>query len=476
MNYQQQLTIWDEWIKQGQALQVRALCRKLNHKKIPRAYLVDYAQIARRVGAAELIVLWLSPIVRSEKALATPATDSEKAIYALALLRLGAFREAKQILSSIDPGKDPQVYFYRASLNMNQWNYDRAIPDLKRYIQQKEIPLYSRLVGRLNLCASLVSNKNWTQADLEISKLMRILQKNKIQLLSGNLLEIRSQMHYDQNNPADALKDLQQAAIILQKADERSRLYIEKWRLINEMKESQKPLSFINQFAELKIKASKIKDWETCRDCDLQQARILKNEELMSRVFWGSQFLGYKKRILNLFSDLQPGSDFVWQHDTKSNNDSLDLVTAAPTYILRKLFFILTREMYQPLRTTEILDQLFPQEYYNPITSPAKLHRLIARARHWLQVEQIPVGIESFGQAFKLVFLSPCNLLLRKDFPLAQVLQLPQVTRQDFFKAKDWAQELSISLRTARHQIQLLVEKGLVQSFIRGPNTKYRLK
>lgn len=476
MNYEQQLKEWDEWIKQGQSLKVRALCRQLNHKKIPRLLLVDYAQIARRVGASELILLWLSPIVRSEKALIKPATESEKAIYGLALLRLGAFREAGQILAGIDPKKDPQVYFYRASLNINQWNYSRAIPDLKRYVQQKEIPLYSSLVGRINLCASLVSNKNSLQAENEIKTLMRILEKNKMPLLLGNLLEIRSQLRYDQNKPEMALADLQQASMILQKADERSRIYIEKWRLINEMKESANPMRFLSEFAELKAKASEIKDWETCRDCDLQQARVLHNKELMLRVYWGSQFLGYKKRILAVFSDLNPGSNFVWQNNTSSSDAAFDIVSEAPTEILRKLFFILTREMYQPLRITEIIDQLYPDEYYNPVTSPAKLHRLIARARNWLAQQQIPVSIESFGQAFKLTFQAPFNLLLLKYFPAQIAVHLPSVTKQDFFKAKDWAQEMSISARTARHQIQLLVEKGLVQSYIRGPNTKYRLK
>ena len=476
MNYQQQLTDWDEWIKQGQAQKVRVLCRKLNHRKIPRLLLVDYAQIARRIGAAELILLWLSPIVRSEKILAKPATDSEKAIYGLALLRLGAFREARQVLAGIDPKKDPQVYFYRASLNINQWNYAKAIPDLKRYVQQKEVPLYSRLVGRLNLCASLVSNKNTAQAEKQIKILMQILEKNKIQLLMGNLLEIRSQLRYEQNDPTSALADLKQAAIILQKADERSRIYIEKWRLINEMKESSDPSKYVSSFAELKIKASLIKDWETCRDCDLQQARLLKNKELMLRVFWGSQFLGYKKRILTLFNDLDPGINYIWRNETVAADAPFNLVADAPTAILRKFFYILTREMYQPLRVTEIVDQLYPNEYYNPVSSPAKLHRLIARARTWLKEKKIPVGIESFGQSFKLNFLAPLNLLIVKDLPTARNIEYPQVTQQEYFNVKDWAHELSISSRTARHQIQLLVEKDLVQSFIRGPKTKYRLK
>jgi hypothetical protein len=83
VNYVEQLKQWDEWIKEGHSSKVRMLCRQLNQKKIPRELLVDYGNIARRVGAPDLIILWLSSVVRSEKALQVKATEKEKALYAL---------------------------------------------------------------------------------------------------------------------------------------------------------------------------------------------------------------------------------------------------------------------------------------------------------------------------------------------------------------------------------------------------------
>src|SRR5262249_15524932 len=162
---------------------------------------------ARRVGAPDLIVLWLRPIVRSEKILAQAATEKEKALYALGLLRLGAFFEASQILSEVDPEKDPQVYFYRASMTINQWNYSKAIPDLKKYLHHTEVPAYSKLVGRLNLCASLVSVLKTDLAEKEIGKLMRKLERSENPLLKGNLLEIRSQLLHEQGKSDQALLD-----------------------------------------------------------------------------------------------------------------------------------------------------------------------------------------------------------------------------------------------------------------------------
>ncbi len=472
-----QLEQWDIWIKDGQASKVRSLCRQLNHKKIARELLIEYAQVARRVGASDLIILWLRPIVRSEKILSQAPTESEKALYALGLLRLGAFREARQILSEIDPEKDPQMYFYRASLHINQWSYGKAIPDLKKYIKHPKVSSYSKLVGQLNLSAALVSTFKFEQAEQQISSLLKKLPQEKSSLLKGNLLEIRSQLLYEEGRYAEALDDLEKAAHLLNKADERSLLYVQKWRLIIQLKTHHDKKAVLTELENLKNRATEIGEWESVRDCDLHRALVLKDRDLILKVYWGSRFEAYKKRILNLFGPLDTGSKFILKSHTDSNNRSaptLDLVDSAPTPILKKLFFILTREFYQPLRITEILDEIYSNEFYHPLTSPAKLHRLIARGRQWMSKQGFPIDIKSYQNSFKLEFLAPCNLVLSKDLQSQKEQLLPQVTAQEFFSAKDWALEKQISERAARNQILKLVKLGQLEIQKRGPKTRYK--
>lgn len=121
--------------------------------------MVNFAHIARRVGLPHTIIILLNHVIRSEKRSLTPASSEEKAIYGLGLLRLGAFNEAEKILNSVNPDEDPQVYFYKASLYINQWNYSKAIPLLRHYIKNEKVNSYQKLVGRINLCAALVSLK-----------------------------------------------------------------------------------------------------------------------------------------------------------------------------------------------------------------------------------------------------------------------------------------------------------------------------
>lgn len=474
MKHEERLKLWDEWIREGHASRVRTLCRRFNHAKIPRSYLVDYAQIARRVGAPDLIVLWLRHIVRAEKPLALKPSAKEKAIYGLGLMRLGAFREACQIFADVEPEDDPQIYFYRASLNMNQWNYARAISDLRKYSRHKDIPAYSRLVGRLNLCAALVSSGKKQAANVEIEKLLRILKRKKILLLQGNLLEIRSQLFCEERRFEEALKDLDDASRILSHADARSLLYVEKWRLIIKLKADPDDRIALTRFETLKSTAIAIKDWETVRDSDLHKALALKDRNLILSVYWGSKFKAYKKRILTQFGDLTIEPAYDWTNEPSRNTPIVDLVAKAPTKSLRKLFYILTREMYQPLRATEIIDTLYPDEYYHSIASPAKLHRLIARARNWLVASAFPVSIDSYRNAFRLRLTGPCRLRLLAEPPSKPTPPMPAVTEREFFTTKEWAREKGVSERTARREILALTATGMIEGVKRGPRTKYR--
>jgi len=475
LKYENQLKQWDELIRTGYALKVRALCRQLNHKKIPRALLVEYAQIARRVGAPDLIILWLRPIVRSDKTLQKAATAEEKAIYGLGLLRLGAFHEAQSILSEIDPEKDPQVYFYQASLFMNQWNYQKAIPKLRKYVHHPAVNDYSKLVGRLNLCAALLGSAKTDVIANEISSLMKILERKNIVLLKGNLLEIRSQWLIEQGQYKQALEDLEQAAQILNKADERSLIYVNKWRLIVKLKSSPHPKELLSEIVALKKQAVAAKDWETVRDCDLHLALTLKDKDLILKVFWGSKFLAYKQRVKKNYGDFDSGENYVWSEgQTTKNNPPIDLVNEAPTPILRRLFYVLTQELYQPIRLTELIDSLYPNEYYHPISSPARLHRLIARARIWLKEKNYPIELQAYRNAYKLHLIDHAQILLTQK-AVFKKSPTPPEHLAEFFTTKEWAFQKNVSERTARREILKLIRAKRIESFIRGPHTKYRL-
>lgn len=482
--HQQRLSSWDLLIRQGESVKVRQLCQALNFKKIPRTLVVEYAHIARRVGLVDLILKWLGPVVHAKKAFEQEASPQEKALYGLGLVRAGAFREAQQILEGISAEQDPQAAFYRASLYINQWNYRKAIPQLKKYIRDSAVLPYAKLVGRLNLCASLVSIRKLEAAEFEIGRLIKKLQLGKTELLRGNLLEVRSQLFFEKGEWAKALEDLESAEALLKKADPRSRLYVDKWKTIihhKQMKVSTTlPSEEVNNFTKLKERAVAIQDWETLRDCDLNLALDTQDFELGLKVFWGSLFAPYKKRILELFENrLRPANEFLWISPLGRADSAfdLDLIDLAPTIQLKKFFFLMTRELYRPLRITELSDFLYPDEFFNPQSTPEKIHSLVLRARKWLESQGLPLKIVSYRKGFKLEFTGPGQLLLYRNLNLAKQISIPEKIRaQNTFTSEQWARENQVSARTARRQLADLVRRGLVESIQRGPRSLYWVK
>lgn len=476
-DFQKKLSKWDQEIRQGQVQEVRDQCLKINSKTIPRELRFEFAQIARRVGEPALIIRWLRPIVRIDKPIQQPATDMEKAIYAAGLVRLGAFREAEEIFKNLSCQENPEIYFLKASLYINQWEYKKASIELKHHINHKLSNSYSKLVSRLNLCSALVLQKKLNEARIQIQALSSDLSKKEEHLLFGNLLEIQSNLKYLSGDMTGALTDLENASKILQKADPRSLLYVKKWQTLISLRKVHDQTKIHLLLDQIKNQAIQIRDWETARDCDLQLAILTQDKEIFLKVYWGSIFFAYKKRALLEFNPkLKLEKHYIWHfHNSDQSSPDYDLVKAAPTLTLKKLFFVLTREFYRPLRSTEIIDILFPNEYLNIISSPAKLHRLVSRGRQWLKQMKLPVDIEVNDNEIKLIIEKPCRLHLFETIQNEKVIRIPNgLKKLPYFSVADWVKLEHISSSTALRRIKELIKKKEVRMIHSGKAAKYK--
>lgn len=474
--YSDLLAQWDTQIREGRVVDLKKEFRKLNFKKIPRQFLVDFAHIARRLGQPDLIITLLNPIVRSEKKLQQPATTNEKAIYGLGLFRLGAFKEAEKILESIDANLDAQIYFYKASLYMNQWNYAKAVPLLRRYVLDSTITPYQRFVGELNICASLVSLKRNKAAVLAIKKLMKKLEKTDYNLLKGNLFEIKSQLHYNLEDYDQVIKDLETSDSLLKSADLVSRLFVTKWRILTDLQKNKKSDLPLKQLADFKIKAQEFREWELVRDCDMHLALFEKNKHLLLKVYWGTFFDKYKEKILNLGLEkkiIDP--DFYWEHG--QTEKKIDLVELAPTKSIKLLFYFLTRDFYRPFRSTELFGLIYPDEFFNPQTSVKRLQTLIDRARRWLVSKKIPIEIKNYRNEYMIKATAPIQLKITQYFKSEDVkidnYQRIQKIKASF-SSKDFAQAFEISQRTAVRIIKELCQKHRLKMTGFGSKRRYQ--
>lgn len=466
---------WDNLIRTGHAAVVKNELRKVNSKKVLRPMLISYCDIARRVGSPELIIRWLRPIVRSPKPLQMKASQQELAIYALGLLRLNAFRESYALLNKIDRNSEGQVDFYLASFFINQWNYQKAIHYLDRYCRNKKIPNYPKLVGRLNRFACLVSLELFDRAESEFNRLNSILQRKKLTLLLGNLLEIRSQMLVLSGRHEEADELLSQSKMNLKNADYRSVLYVGKWQLILKLfKSKQFDFSKLQQeYLQMRELAQKAKDWETFRELDFYWFKIFDKNGL-KKLYWGSRFQSYKQKVEKESKEnLKSKTFWIWT-SSNENMSPIDPVKLAKQKLIKKLLFLLSQELYSPIPSTELIDMLYTDEYFHPIASHVKFSRLLSRTRRWLRQNCPELKIENFGDSFLLQKSENVAVTIHEKIPsTVDFDSLSSFDENHRFTCKAYAKLIKKSERTARRKLLEMARLKLIKTVKRGPRTYY---
>ncbi len=488
---------FDQMIKRGESSQVFNLCKSINSSEIPRNLLVEFAEIARRIGQPQLMIRWLRPIVRSEKPAHPPVSIMELTTYTQGLIRLGGFNEAQRMIETILKHEGEKtfeqfrggIYFMQASLFVMQWKYKKAIPFFKKHRTLKSVEGYQKVVSTLNLIAAYSAIGDFKKSIFEINRLEPKLIKNnatgQFTLILGNLNEVKSQVMFLLKNYSEALLCLDKANQLLKRADKRSLLYVAKWKTLIELavSDSDNKIIYLNQLREIQLQSKLISDYETVREIDFQYALFTKNIDMFLKVYWGSRQETYRKRILKIFTDelnLNP-KEFIQKsfnyplfkqeeisRIVTKNFPTVDLLSNVRSKLVRKLFALLTREFYRPLRLIELFDELYPDEYFNPKSTPEKIHKLINYARIFITKNKYPIEIKNLKVGFQIVATQPCYLVIQNsnvdsnnkklEFKLSPELQ----TKREF-TIDEFINYHSMPERTARNTLKKLIESKKIK-------------
>ena len=200
-----------ELIRRGHGAEARTALRQLISRKVPRPLLAQVAALLRRADLPWLALRLLNPIVRPTGKAAGFATEKEKAEYAAALAVIGASKEALELLRSIDAKEVPERLLYEAFALMAQWDYQATVPLLTRYVGVSSLTNYQRLVGKVNLAAALVHERQHLKADYLLKQLLFDTSLRRLSLMHGIALEQAAQSCIYQKNWSGAARFLQQA-------------------------------------------------------------------------------------------------------------------------------------------------------------------------------------------------------------------------------------------------------------------------
>ena len=440
----------DQQIRQGGRHAVRMRLLAYQKQRVPRPYWAQFAELARRVDAPLLALQILRSVVRPLQPLQPPASIQEQATYAAALLRVDAIPEAKEILGSLSPANNPEVLLYRSFAHFAEWDHRKAIPHLRQYIQHVQLSDYQRLVGRVNLALAFVIEMRAPEAELLLNELLRETAQAGHHLLHGNCLELTAQLHLFLRQFPDTEKNLNLANQSLARAGREFALLLEKWRAILDLLRSPGSSS-LDRLERIRASAVEAKEWEIVRDCDLYRMIAFRDENLFVHLSFGTRYLGFHRRMLALCVhefDLPNQYKFSSGSSAKNGYDLFKGVEIsargriARTHRVHQTLDCLTQDFYRPHSLGQLFSNLYPTEYFNPLSSRNRVAQSLYVLRRWFQTHQIPVTVEALSLQYRLAFKGPYYFLLQrtkiKSFQYAEQLQILKETwpYQSFTKMK----------------------------------------
>lgn len=495
IDYQPHIEELSRLLNEGHQGQARKKFLALNFKRIPRNLALPFADMARRMNMPKITLKILKPIVRAETTINPLPTDQEKALYATALSRLGVFDETLTLLKNINNDTAPESLLFQAAVFMLQWDYEAAIPLLRKYISVPTLSVYDRLVAQVNLASALIWNGQNSAGDLLLkevwSEIGKQPQLKSFKIIHGYSVELAAESKILASEWSKAQWFTLHGQRLLTGTHSRYEFYAKKWKAVLILLWKPEDPAALASLHFIKSEAFKLSEWEIARDCDFFEALAFRNDELFIKVFLGTPFPKFRERILRIYKpQFEIPDSILWRlGPQKTEGPTFDIEEFGAgtksalirTPILYSLFQILTRDFYKPVALGTVASELYPGEHYNPNSSPLKIQQVIKRLRQWFKENSIPLDVELKKEHLALVSDVACALKINRVTSQISkekflMLQLKKKYGKDMFTSHEAATVLGLSPRTIqRLLIQALELKWLVRDGA-GPSTRYQVK
>ncbi|MGZ5279615.1 MAG: hypothetical protein ACXWC9_06725 [Pseudobdellovibrionaceae bacterium] len=475
----------DALTKQGQRLHVLKELSRILKSGPSQALRPHLARIANRNQAYVLGLRILYPVIREDREKIAEASPEALNIYATSLMWIGALEESQKTLHRIKGHTDSLLT--EAFVNFAQWDYLKSIPLLTKYVNSSTISPYQKLVGQINLLAALIAIGKLNEAKEIFEPLITELNANpNYQLLTGNCLELRSQIEILENNFERALFYLDQSEKCLAEQPGRYLLYVNKWRALAKLEMNPGDTDAEADLLKVKTEATQLKNWETIRDCDFHLARLQRDQNQIQQILLGTPYEGYHNRVQYLFGlSLNESRNLEYCPGHASLEPSrvgLDLNAISENSFLKStswpLLQIMTKDIYKPPRMGVVFSGLYKQESFDPFTSPQRVRNSVFRFNEWAEKEKCEFRIQIENGDFQLKGPAGVSVICtQRERSIAgwqaslKVFKMQNESRS--FTTNDVALALGITQRSALHLLQKALASKKIQKLGRGKNSRY---
>ncbi len=483
------LTEIENCIQMGHFSKAKKQMLSIALEEIPRSELLRASNLSRRCGMIHRSLKILGPLVLKQVHRDDPATNGEKADYAFSLNRIGLYQEAENLLEPLRKRNHAGAFFFSSLVHFTRWDYAPAYAFLKEFIGRQEVPEYRRMVGLSNLVSACIYLKKFEEAQRYLDQVLDYAFSEERKLLINLGTEQQAEI-FVLTGRFDRASDL------LARASKQSKdsghllnLWIAKWQAVMTAKSVQDSRGK-EALERVFLQARSQEEWETCRDVHYHFVSNYQDQNLFNRVYFGTPFGSFKQRLEELPLYNLP-EEFSFHIGPKEMNSTL--IDFSQKKVRKKassqsvklteaewsLLASLASDSYKPIKVGELFGEIIKDEYYDPFTSPNRIHQCVFRFNE--KVESADLGFKVLGSAsgYRLFAEKPVRLIVPQEvkvlsFDDQRLLLLSKKLRhEEAFKASEAKTILEMSERSTNRWLKEKVEnKDLVRSGL-GKNTRY---
>ncbi len=463
IQFQSELHHTDALIREGRieeaSLALRSLQSHPPRSATLRAQLAAQLQRVGRPGDA-LRLLRLS----TQRIWEPHERDLELVIeYASSLCQLRALTSALRVLSQKGVLVHPKTQFILGVTYMSSWDYEQALNRFKDFHRLAPSPRwdYEKLVADVNILACHINLAQWQNAIQALDALSASLQKTPYNRLLKNVFELSIQIKVlsGQSIPASIVSRFK-SVHFAQESRVIDDVFIKKWNLIKALKQGEpNARDHVLDFIEWGRREN---NPELVRDLEFFLAKHDGDQNRLTKVFFGTPYKAYLKRFhsdqlhhqcftLSLGEAAADATSFNLDEFIMRENLSVPALALAASL----------KDFYRTPGLVEVFCDVYPDEHFNPYSSPGKIHQAIFRLNALMRKLKVPFQISTSGWNYDVRTTHPVRIFMQRparDYVEGQPDQLrfeyasPRLGPS--FKAIDVHHVFQCSLRTAQNHIQ----------------------
>ncbi len=498
-------------IDKGSIARARILFNTLGFRRVPRNLLLRMADLSRQARLHERTVRILHPVVRPAKEGLVPATPEEKMQYALALGYSGSVLESarifREVLSEVRETQTPQIKLFLGAVLCRRWDFESAVGPLDDAIASGKLMGQQKLDGELYLASALMHGPGQiAKAEVLLENVIKQTHLENSPLAHKEALQLAIQAQFLKRDWEKAKQYAERAQRVAKTADDpHFTLYVDyRTALADVLKPSTRKEALVD-LERFKQQFMQAGIWDGLRGCDYWPAMFLKDEAKLIHLYFGTVSECTKARIAKALGGKENLPEvYEWRlgalgksgkpkltFDVTTGKNNLSREELVPGQVKQRLIEALCSDFYVPPRVPTIFEYMYPDEPFDPQTSPPRIHMAFQWLRGWLEAHKIPLEAKEDHGRFWLD--SPAGAVLRIERD-----QMPPQPRsaaerviskkvrsyvedlrgrfgEQAFTVSEGAQLLDVSERSVLRYLNEALKFGRIKREGAGPSTQYRI-